>query len=572
MSEGLPQRWSAGPFHSPFPVPPILALQWLAVILGAALRLWQYLYARPLWLDEAMLANNILARSFTSLLQPLGSDQTAPVPFLWAEKLSANLLGTGERALRLVPFMGGVLLLALLLPFVRRLLPPREATLALWSAALSPALIYYGNELKPYGIDALWSVALGLLTLRLIDAPTLVRRWWCLFVAGALAAVALSPAPFVLGGVGLALITSPAVRTSGQMRRWLAGMIMVWGVLFGVTYLEVYRAAALNSYMQRFWIPYFLSPALPHLGARSYNALATSSQAFFTAEGGLWRIWASCVLLIPIVLGGVRLWRQGRIVRLLLLATPLLLASFASVVLRYPVSPRLLLFALPGLCVLLAAGLGGFADRLDRWSRLPWFATLAGGLLLLPLLDAGRMVLEPLERESVRRPIQQFLGEHQAGATVYLFGRTVPAWVFYTTDWRAPDIGRVETLGALVSSAGRAFRHASSRGHPVEQEGDDLAFHYRDWTELIGASTGMGPDSTGESQPTPDEGWPENEAARIRRAGGPESWVIFSSFVSGVPVLLDSALTALGGTRTRLVETVGAMGACWVFPDSLRGR
>lgn len=105
--------------------------------------------------------------------------------------------------------------------------------------------------------------------------------------------------------------------------------------------------------------------------------------------------------------------------------------------------------------------------------------------------------------------------------------------MFYTTEWRTPDIGRVETLGALVSSAGRAFRHASSRGHPVAQEGDDLAYHYRDWTELIGASTGMGPDSTGASQPTPDDGWPKNEAARIRRAGGPESWVIFSSFIPG---------------------------------------
>ena len=62
------------------------------------------------------------------------------------------------------------------------------------------------------------------------------------------------------------------------------------------------------------------------------------------------------------------------------------------------------------------------------------------------------------------------------------------------------------------------------------------------------------------------------EAARIRRAGGPESWVIFSSFIPGVPGLLDSALAALGGTRTVLVETTGALGARWVFPDSLRGR
>lgn len=572
MSEDLPQRRSSGPSRSPFPVSLTTALQWLALAVGIGFRLRQYLHARPLWLDEAMLTNNILARSYTSLLQPLGSDQTAPVPFLWAVKLSAKLLGTGELALRLIPFMCGVLLLALLLPFVRRLLPPREATLALWIAAVSPALIYYGNELKPYGIDALWSVVLGLLTLRVIDAPTIVRRWWALFAAGALAAVSLAPAPFVLAGVGLALISSPAVRAAPPTRRWLPAMCVSWGALFGVTYLVVYRAAADSVYMQRFWIPYFLSPTLPHLPAKLYNAVSTSSQAFFAAEGGLWRVWASCLLLIPIVFGGVKLWRRGDVARLLLLIAPLLLAVLASTIRRYPVSPRLLLFALPGLTILLASGIGVAAGALERRVRLPWFAAVTLVLLFLPLLDAGRTVLEPLERESVRSPIQQFIREHQAGATVYLFGRTVPAWVFYTTDWRAPDLERVETLEALVSSTGRAFRHASSRGHPVSQEGDDLAYHYRDWTELIGASTGMGPDSTGESQPTPDEGWPENEAARIRRAGGPESWVIFSSFVPGVPVLLDSALTALGGTRTLQVETTGAVAARWVFPDSLRGR
>ena len=61
--------------HSPFPVPLNPALQWCAVIVGILLRLRQYLHARPLWLDEAMLANNILARPFTSLLQPLGRDR-----------------------------------------------------------------------------------------------------------------------------------------------------------------------------------------------------------------------------------------------------------------------------------------------------------------------------------------------------------------------------------------------------------------------------------------------------------------------------------------------------------------
>ena len=63
-----------------------------AILLGILLRLRQYVEARPLWLDEAMLSLNILTRSFQGLLQPLDQDQTAPVPFLWGEKLLTLIL------------------------------------------------------------------------------------------------------------------------------------------------------------------------------------------------------------------------------------------------------------------------------------------------------------------------------------------------------------------------------------------------------------------------------------------------------------------------------------------------
>jgi hypothetical protein len=474
--------------------------------------------------------------------------------------------------LRLVPFAGGLLLLGLLLPLARRLLPPAEAALALWIAALSPALIYYSNEIKPYGLDALWSVVLALTALRVAEAPERTARWAWLLVMSLGAAAALSPAPFVLAGVTLGLLTVPEVRASQPARRWLPVIVLLSGALFLVIYVQVYRAAAVSSYMQRFWIPYFLSPSLPHLPFKIYNALGSALQAFFTAEGGLWRMWASCLLLVPIGLGLGLLRRRGQTAALVLLVTPLLLAVAASTIRRYPVSPRLLLFALPAAVLLLAAGSGVVAEQLGRWRRLPWLGLVGGAVLALAALDAVRMLREPYEREAIAAPIQRFLAEHQAGATVYVFGRTVPAWVFYTTDWRAPDIARVETLGALVSSEGRAFRHAPSRGNRVQDEGEDLRYPYRDWTELIGASTGMGPGDDGASQGTPDSGWAANEAARIRRAGGPEVWLLFSSYVPGVPLLLDSALTALGGTQTVALQMTGAIGARWVFPDSLRGR
>ncbi len=45
---------------------------------GGAVRLYTFLANRSLWLDELMLAENIIDRDFGSLLAPLANQQVAP--------------------------------------------------------------------------------------------------------------------------------------------------------------------------------------------------------------------------------------------------------------------------------------------------------------------------------------------------------------------------------------------------------------------------------------------------------------------------------------------------------------
>src|SRR2546423_12591897 len=66
------------------------------VIVGIAVRVRQFLYNRSLWNDEALLAANLVNRSFRGLLAPLSDNQGAPIGFLWAEKLAVSLFGSGE--------------------------------------------------------------------------------------------------------------------------------------------------------------------------------------------------------------------------------------------------------------------------------------------------------------------------------------------------------------------------------------------------------------------------------------------------------------------------------------------
>ena len=68
-------------------------VQWALLVLGVTLRVRQYLFDRSLWLDECLLALNIIRRSPSALLQPLDFHQQAPVGFLLLERLSVSLFG-----------------------------------------------------------------------------------------------------------------------------------------------------------------------------------------------------------------------------------------------------------------------------------------------------------------------------------------------------------------------------------------------------------------------------------------------------------------------------------------------
>ncbi len=535
------------------------------MLLGAILRLRQYLHARPLWIDEAMLANNILGRSFRQLLLPLDTDQTAPVPLLWFTRLCALLAGPDERALRLLPFLGGIVLLVAFAQLSRRLLPAWPAALAGLIAAVSPMLIYYANELKPYGLDAMWTVVLLLLALRVREQPADRTRWIALLLGGTLATVATTPAPFMLAGIGLGLVLEPEVRQAKGGWTWLTVCAALWVVVFATLYLALYRATAESPYMQRYWVPYFLSPTLPELESKIDHVVTAGLEEWFVSGGTPWRLRAGFILIPAILIGVFAVVRRhGRGITLMLVL-PFGLAVMASMMRRYPVVPRLMLFALPSILLLLTAGVWAVCEWLRARARIPWFALASASLVVLPGIDAAREWITPLDRESLRPLIAEIVADHQPGAAVYVYGRAMPAWLFYTTDWSRPDLARVHLRSQLIASTGGAFYHAASRGHAVGREGDDLLFPYRDWRELVGVPSGLGPDSLGIRADAPDPGWGANEARRIREAGGPEAWLVLFSFAPGVQDSLEAAMRAAGATQTLVEERDGAVIERYVF-------
>src|SRR5512143_3859115 len=80
----------------------------MLILVGVMLRLRQYLTDRSLWVDEAMLALNIVNRSFAELFKPLDYNQGAPIGFLLVEKSLDSIIGRNELVLRLFPLLAGL--------------------------------------------------------------------------------------------------------------------------------------------------------------------------------------------------------------------------------------------------------------------------------------------------------------------------------------------------------------------------------------------------------------------------------------------------------------------------------
>src|SRR5919108_4459142 len=120
----------------------------LILLAGFLLRLRQYLTGRSLWLDEAMLALNIVNHDFGDLFKPLDYDQGAPIGFILVEKTFSLMFGKNEFSLRLFPFLVGLVSLWLFYLLLKHFTRGPTLWVGLALFAFNPRLVYYSSEVK----------------------------------------------------------------------------------------------------------------------------------------------------------------------------------------------------------------------------------------------------------------------------------------------------------------------------------------------------------------------------------------------------------------------------------------
>jgi hypothetical protein len=401
-------------------------LIWALIGLGILLRVAQYAANRSLWYDEALLASNIINKSWRGLFQPLDYGQGAPLGFLTLEKLVVQGLGSSEYALRLVPLLSGILSVFIFAQVAKRSLRPGAVPIALGLFAVLDPLIYYASEVKQYSIDVavaliVFSSAQTLHGAGKLSAP----RVLALAVIGALALWFSHPAVFILMGLGaVALMVLYRDRDWVGMGRFSV-IALAWVLSLALSYSISLRHLSTNRGLLETWRGAFL-PFPPSLS--SVKWLEGTFFQLFAFPVGLHAVPG--IAAFACLVGIIALWTEDR-VELLALTLPLCFALAASAFHLYPFTGRFLLFAVPLIVLLIAGG----AERIIAASQphLPMMGILLLGLLFLyPVQSAGSYLVHARTVEEIKPAMAYLRAREERGDTVYVYREAWPTFKYYS--------------------------------------------------------------------------------------------------------------------------------------------
>ena len=187
----------------------------LILAAAAATRFWRLGY-HSIWFDEAISlqwAGYDFAYTWRTTFA-LVQEKHPPLYYValgaWQRLLEPSGLASSDIALRALGAALGVLTVAATLGLARRLSGTATGRLAALLVALSPALVWYSQELRMFQPAATALVGSGYFLLRAWQSPRRVARvgWWLAFVGATVAALyTYLYSAFLLPAIGLTLLT-----------------------------------------------------------------------------------------------------------------------------------------------------------------------------------------------------------------------------------------------------------------------------------------------------------------------------------------------------------------------------
>ena len=422
----------------------IRAITLVLLFLGFGLRAQQYLFNRSLWLDEAMLALNIVDRSFAGLTQPLAYSQGAPLGFLFIQKLAVTLLGNHDYILRLFPFIAGVVSLFLYYHLANETTKGVGRILATYLFSVSYWLVYYASECKQYSSDVMVCLLLLLCGQRCLMAEATTKDLFILMLAGSITLWLSHPALFVCCGVGLGLVIDGFLqRETGKLKRVLI-VLSVWSVNILVLYEVSFRRLSANNVLVSYWNEFFM-PMPPWQNLAWFSAVFTR---VLVKPAGIAVPWLGALLIAAgLALYLVKHQRWG-----VILITTLIMTLLASGLKKYPFGDRLLLFALPIFFLCIGEAVEQLRTLFNGRRAMDTFVlslAVAVSVAYWPTVQAIANVRQPGNDEDIKSVLEYVAHRKTSRDVLYVYYSAIPAFTYYAPGYD------LDTLAVIKGSGSR---------------------------------------------------------------------------------------------------------------------
>lgn len=403
-------------------------LAFLAIAAGIFVRVAVYLQNRNLMIDEANVARNLYERGFAALAMPLSYEQYAPPVFLWITKCFTSLINYGEPALRLFPLLAGIASLFVLYRILKELQAGKAAWYAIALMAVGYIFIRYSSELKQYMGDVLVVLSLILFALRINIATTATRRFAVLWVViGSLAVWASMPSVFVLAAIGFYYWLQSKGYKNLKNTVMLVGISAVWVLQFAFYYLTILKEQANSAYLQNFHMEYFLFALPGNKDELLHNWNVVNG---LLNEAGGFTFLANVLHLLFIAIAVIAAIRK-RDNRILLVVIPLAAVIVAAALNQYSLIPRVALFTMPLLLILVAMG---FNIILSVRYKAVAVIAVAASFICIKNFSSLSLAWKGYESEQLTDAIDFAMQNSiNTGNQLYLHNGARPAFIYYTT-------------------------------------------------------------------------------------------------------------------------------------------
>lgn len=418
---------------------PILIL----IILGVGLRVYFYLLNRSLWLDEAMLALNLVNRSFVELLEPLSYNQGAPIGFLFIQKAMITVFGNSECSLRIFPLAAGVISIPMLYFVSKKINSGSGTVVALGLFVFSVWHTYYSSEVKQYTTDVLATLLILLVGINSLELEAKSRA---IITFGMIACCAmwLSHASlFVIAAIFPTLLWHFAKQRDTKKIFTVFAVGLFFGLNLLLLYLVSLKDLSSNNYLLGFWKDAF-APIPTWQNLRWY--LNAAGNLFSGPVGLLYGVVNGFPLGLVVVAGfltaGIYSMSKKKGDATFMLALPAFVTLVASAFGKYPFSGRLLLFLQPIMYILLAEGIAQITEILRRYHRLVSVAAISACVLFLfvrPVLTMYDRLIAPPLGEDIK-PVMEYLRENRSNSDqIYVYYAANPAFTYYAPFYGIND-------------------------------------------------------------------------------------------------------------------------------------